>query len=42
MSRGLDRVGSEYRIFIMGSLRGWAGDKVSEDITGVFEVPGQN
>ena len=42
MERVGDRVGSPYRLFVMGDLRGWVGDRVSLDITCAFGVSREN
>ena len=38
----LDRVGSGYRLCILGDLNGWVGDRVRPGITGAFGVQGEN
>ena len=39
---GIWIVGSGYRLYILGDLNGWIGDKMRTGITCAFEVPGQN
>ena len=42
MDRTLDNVGNGYRLYILGGLNGWIGDRARASITGVFGVPGEN
>ena len=42
MDRTLDSVGNWYRLYILGDLNGWTGDRTRAGITGAFEVPGEN
>ena len=38
----MDSVGKGYRLYILGDLNGWLGDRTIAGITGAFEVPGDN
>ena len=42
MDRTVNRVGNRYRLYVLGDLNGWIGDRVRADITGAFGVPGEN
>ena len=42
MDRNMDRVGNGYKLFVLGDLSGWIGDRVRAGITGAFGVPGEN
>ena len=42
MDRILDKVEKGYRLYILGCLKGWIGDRTRSGITGVFGVPGEN
>ena len=36
------RVGSGYRLYVLGDLNGWFGGRARSGITCVFGVPGEN
>ena len=38
----LDRAGNGYRLWILGDLIGWIGDRTRSGKTGAFGVPGEN
>ena len=38
MDRTLDSVGNVYRLYILGDLSGWTGDRARADITGAFGI----
>ena len=38
----MDRVGNGHRLWTLGDLNGWIGDRMRAGITGAFEVPGKN
>ena len=40
--QGSDSVGNGYRLYILGDLNGWIGDRTRAAITGAFGVPGEN
>ena len=42
LNRVVDRVGNEYRLCMLGNLKGCIGDRVRMGITGAFEVSGEN
>ena len=42
MERTLDSIGNGYRLYILGDLNRWIGDRTRASITGAFEVPGEN
>ena len=42
MYRTLDSIGKGYRLYILGYLNGWIGDRTRAGITGAFGVPGEN
>ena len=41
MDSTLDRVGNGHRLYILGELNGWIGDRTRAGITGAFGVPGE-
>ena len=40
--RILDSIGDDYLLCMIGNLNEWAGDRVRENVTGVFGVAGNN
>ena len=42
MDRTLDNVGNGHRLFILGDLNGWIGDRTRAGITVALGVPGEN
>ena len=38
----LDSVGNGYRLYILGDLNGWIGDRTRAGITGAFKIPEEN
>ena len=42
MNRTLDSVGNGYRLYTLGDLNGWIGDRTRAGITSAFGVPGEN
>ena len=38
----VDRVCNGYKLWILGDLNGWIGDRVRASITGAFRIPGEN
>ena len=42
VDRNLDSVGNGYKLYIMGDLNEWIGDRTRAGITGAFGVPGEN
>ena len=38
----MDKVGNEYRLFVLGELNVWVGDNMRVAITGGFGVAGEN
>ena len=42
MDRTLDSVGNRYKLYILGDLNGWIGDRTRTGITGAFGVSGEN
>ena len=42
MGRSLDTVGNVYRLYILGDLNGWIGDRTIPGLIGAFGVPGEN
>ena len=40
--RILHKVGNRYRLYVLGDLNGWVGDRMKAGITGAFGVPGEN
>ena len=38
----LEGVCNGYRLCVKGDLSGWFGNKVKNDVIGIFGVPGQN
>ena len=42
LDRTVDRIGNGYRLWVLGDLNGWIGDRGRAKITGSFVVPGEN
>ena len=38
----MDKVGNEYRVYLLRDLNGWTGNRVRASIMGTFRVPGEN
>ena len=38
----MDRVGNRYRLYILGDLNGWTGDRTRTGITSCFVVSGEH
>ena len=38
----MNRAGNGYKLYMLEDLNGWIGDRIRDDITGAFGIPGEN